>query len=297
MLSGSDILAMIERLLEDTRRELESNDVRLARGTAELDQLRQSELGVLGVLARIRLREIEGGEVQGALDETSRKVTELLAQRADAQAAVGVELTAAQAALVDLEQERTAQAAVVSAAEQAVDAAEAVAQKELTADSAYRARLEAAEASDRIADLAEAKAQAAHTDRAEKGKPYEADPLFGYLWSRGYGTMRYAAGPFTRLLDGWVARVADFEPLRRNYSMLTDLPARFDEHAQRMRALADEDVAAVRGLEHAAAAAAGVPARADGEAAAEAGRHRCEDRGTAGQDRGARGAARGLRGR
>jgi hypothetical protein len=261
MLSGSDILAMIERLLDDTRRELENVDTRLARGTAELERLRQSELGVLGVLARVRLREIERGELQGELDATGRQVTELLAQRGDAQAAVGAELAAAQEALAKLEQERTAQHAMVAAAEEAVDAAEAAAQQQLKADAAYRARLEAAEASDRIADLAEAKAQAAHTDRIEKGKPYEADPLFAYLWSRGYGTSRYGAGPFTRLLDGWVARVAEFEPLRRNYWMLTEMPARFDEHAQRMRALADEDVAAVRALEHAAAAAAGVPER------------------------------------
>ncbi len=70
------------------------------------------------------------------------------------------------------------------------------------------------------------------------------------------------------MLDGWVAHVDDFEPLRRNYWMLNELPARFDEHAKRMRALADEDVAAVRALETAAAAAAGVPERRRALAAA-----------------------------
>ena len=65
------------------------------------------------------------------------------------------------------------------------------------------------------------------------------------------------------MLDGWVARVANFEPLRRDYWMLTALPARFDEHAQRMRLQSDEDLAAVRALEQAAAEAAGVPQRED----------------------------------
>ena len=261
MLSGGDILALIERRLGDTRRELEKVDVQLQGSTAELARLHQCELGVLSVLARIRLREIERGEVAEALDDTGRRVTELLAQRAEAQAALGEEIAAGQEALAKLEQERTAQHTVVDAAEQAVDAAEAEAQQRLAADDAYRARLATAEASDRMADLAEEKAREAHTDRTEKGKPYEADPLFAYLWSRGYGTSRYGAGPLTRLLDRWVARISDFEPLRRNYWMLSELPTRFDEHAQRMRAIAEADVAAVQVLEREAGEAAGVPER------------------------------------
>jgi hypothetical protein len=120
-----------------------------------------------------------------------------------------------------------------------------------------------------MADLAQDKAKEAHADRADKGKPYEVDPLFSYLWASGYGTSRYRAGPLTRLLDGWVARVGDFEPLRRNYFMLSELPTRFDEHAQRMRVAADEDVAALRTLERQAAEAAGVPERERTLAAAE----------------------------
>jgi hypothetical protein len=85
--------------------------------------------------------------------------------------------------------------------------------------------------------------------------------LFTYLWGRGFGTAAYAHGGVTRALDGWVARVADYEPHRRDYWLLTELPARFDEHSQRMRAQADADLAAVRALEKDAADAAGVPAR------------------------------------
>ena len=258
--TGGDVLGMIERMLDGTRRELEAVATRLERSTTELEKQRQAELGVLSVLARIRLREIESG-VADALDETGTRVKELLAKRGDAQAAVGVELGTEQDALAKLEQERAAQHAVVDTAEKDVGAAEAVAQQNLGADAAYGAQLEKAHASDRVASTSEEKARASHTDRTYKGKPYEADPLFAYLWSRGYGTSRYRAGPLARMLDGWVARVDDFEPLRQNYWMLNELPARFDEHSKRMRALADEDIAAVRALETAAAAAAGVPER------------------------------------
>jgi chromosome segregation ATPase len=262
MLSGHDLLATIERMLDGTRRERAKLDVELERSTQELARVRQAELGVLSVLARLRLREIESGELVEALDETGRQVTELLGQRAGAQAEVETEVKAAEAQLADVQKERAERSAAVDAAEKALDAAEAEAQKGLADDDEYRAQLEKARASDGVADLAEEKAQAARNDRVEKGKPYEADPLFTYLWARGFGTSQYRAGAFARLLDRWVARVCDYEPLRRDYWMLSELPARFDEHSTRMRALADEDVTAVQALEHKAAEAAGVPKRA-----------------------------------
>jgi hypothetical protein len=262
MLTGGDLLTMMDRLLGDTRRELGDVDTRLTRANAQLDELKQRELGVLAVLARVRVREIESGELGDELDATGREVQQILAKRAEAQSALAAEIDTAEQELKALGEERQAQQAIVVAADRAVDEAEAEAQKALAADAAYRARLDAATASDGVADQAEEKAQAAHRDRDDKGKPYEADQLFMYLWNRGYGTTRYTRGPFSRLMDGWVARTAGYEPLRRDYWMLSELPARFDEHAGRMRARADEDMAAVRALEAAAAEAAGVPARA-----------------------------------
>ncbi len=270
-LRGTEVLRLIERMLEATRCELDNLDARLQRSTAALEQLRQAELGALSVLARVRLREIESGELIDALDETGKRVAELLAQRTDAQRKLGDEIAASQSVLAKVEAERATEHKNVETAEQAVDAAETEAQTHLQADAAYRALLEKAHASDAVADLAEAKAQAAHTDRVEKGRPYEADALFTYLLARGFGTSGYRAGPLTRVLDGWVARVEGYEPLRRDYWMLTELPAKFDAHARRMRGLADADVAALRAAEHKAAAAAGVPQRrADLESAEQA---------------------------
>src|SRR5512143_3980106 len=141
MLSGSDLLALIEKLLGDTRSELEKVDAALQKSTAQLDELRQRELGVLGVLARARLQEIERGELLEALDDTGKQVHALLAQRGEAQASIGGEIATAQQELVQLGSQRTAQQAVVDAAAKAVDAAQADAQKKLAVDAAYRARL------------------------------------------------------------------------------------------------------------------------------------------------------------
>ena len=67
-LSGNEVLTLIERMLSDTRNEITSIDTRLARSTAELERLRQAEIGCLSVLAKTRLREIEAapGELQRA---------------------------------------------------------------------------------------------------------------------------------------------------------------------------------------------------------------------------------------
>src|SRR5262245_21732964 len=192
-LSGNDVLALIERTQSDTRNDIATVNTRLARFTSELETLRQREIGVLSVLARIRMREIEGGELKAALDETGRRVRELLGQREGALAAVGEELAAAERQQAALEQERAAQQGV-DAAEKAVDEAEAAAQQALGADAVYLTTLDAATASDSVADSAEAKAAAAHADRQQKGKPYEADALFTYLWGRGFGTPAYVHG-------------------------------------------------------------------------------------------------------
>ena len=262
-LGGNDVLALIERTLTDTRGEIGTIDVRLKRATAELERLRQAEIGCLSVLAKMRLREIEGASVAAELDATGASVRALLGQRETAQADLEAEIARAEERRQELERERAAQHDVVDAAEQALDDARVAAQKALAADENYRAAMAAAEASDRVADLSEEKAKAAHQDREQKGQPYEADPLFSYLWTRGFGTPAYVGAGFARVLDRWVARVANFEPLRRDYWMLTELPARFAEHAQRMRLKSDDDLAAVHALEHAAAEAAGVPQRED----------------------------------
>lgn len=78
------------------------------------------------------------------------------------------------------------------------------------------------------------KAAQAEADRAEKRKPYEADPLFMYLWRRRFGTDDYRAGGLVRYLDRKVAHLIGFENARVNYAMLMELPERLREHANRL---------------------------------------------------------------
>ena len=72
-LTGNDVLALIERTLTDTRSEIGTVDTRLARSTAELERLKQAEIGCLSVLAKMRLREIEGATVVGVARRDGRE--------------------------------------------------------------------------------------------------------------------------------------------------------------------------------------------------------------------------------
>lgn len=83
---------------------------------------------------------------------------------------------------------------------------------------------------------AENKAAQAETDMVQKRLPYEADPLFMYLWRRKLGTPEYRAKGLARYLDRKVARLIEFDGARRNYTVLIELPVRLREHAERLRA-------------------------------------------------------------
>jgi hypothetical protein len=269
MQSGRDTLASIDTAIGRLRRDFDVLDADFRRAGAAFADVRQAQLGRFAQLAKVRLRELESGELLHSLDDTDRRVKELLTARKAAEEKLAGELEAAKQALAERERERAAQQTQVEAAAEAVDDAEAEAQTRLAADREYQTRFAAAQDSDAVADQAEAKAQAAEADRLEKGKPYESDPVFTYLWQRGFGTPRYRAWPATRLLDRWAARQGNFENLRRNYGLLTEIPRRLAQHAERMRAKADRDLEAVRELEQRAAEAAGVPARQQALDAAE----------------------------
>lgn len=258
-LSGRRALAEIDDVLSQARGNLTNVDLQFGTARAELARLKHNEVGLFAALAKLRLLSIERGGLLDALDDADRQAEQILAERKQAAAKLDAEHEAAQAALATDERRRTAQQSVVASASEALDAAEAKAQAALKADEAYRAQLERTEQTDFVADQAEEKAAAARQDRIEKGKPYEADPLFSYLWRRSYGTSKYRAWPLVRWLDGMVAKRCNYEAARRNYALLTEIPERLKEHAATMRGHFDHEAEALRALEQAAADAAGVP--------------------------------------
>lgn len=268
-LSGKQALERLDEALGQARGGLSRVDSEFGQARSALASVRQRQLGVYAGLAQLRLLDIEQGGLLESLDSADRDARHILDQRSAAVSRLEADIVAAEAALAADEEKRTAQQTVVASASEALDTAEADAQAKLAEDADYRQQFATTEQADFVADQAEAKAADARTDRIEKGKPYEDDPLFAYLWSRGYGTSRYRAGPIARFFDARVARLVDYEPARQNYALLTGIPERLAEHAAAMRAGFDREAGKLAALEAATAAAVGVPGRRDTLEAAE----------------------------
>ncbi|HUF72574.1 MAG TPA: hypothetical protein VMR74_06730 [Gammaproteobacteria bacterium] len=267
--SGNKALKEIEKILGKARVMLADVDREFGHSRESLAELRQREVGIYAKLARLRLLAIEQGDLPSALDEADSKAADVLEERKDAAGKLDRRIESAEDALAAEERRRAEQHTAVEVASEALDAAEAAAQEKLAADAAWQAQIRRTEHTNFVADQAEEKADAAGKNRAVKGKPYENDPLFAYLWARGYGTSSYRAWPLTRFLDGKVAKLCKFEPARRNYALLTEIPVRLAEHAQAMRAAFDHETETLAALEDAAAGTAGVPRLAAALEAAE----------------------------
>ena len=151
-----------------------------------------------------------------------------------------------------LQAERSRATAVVDERQKALLAAEEATRQRLEQTPAYQQQLQAAQQADHIAAGAEQKTRQAENDRREKGKPYEQDELFQYLWKRGYGTSAYGAGPFTRMMDRWVARLVGYDKARADYAMLQEIPRRLAEHAKRQREQAQAEAQRLAEMQQAA---------------------------------------------
>ncbi len=81
---------------------------------------------------------------------------------------------------------------------------------------------------------AKAKTEQSEKDREEKGKPYQDDPLFMYLWKRKYGTKTYSANSVISMLDDWVAKLVKYHGARANYAVLIQIPERLNDHLEHL---------------------------------------------------------------
>lgn len=170
-----------------------------------------------------------------------------------------------------LEAERADRAEAVDSAIEAYEAAVAEVEASLEASEAYRGLIETASEAEAVTERARRKLEIASEDRVEKGAPYEADPLFMYLWKRRYRTPDYDASPFFRVLDGWVAGLCKYDRAYMNYDRLTELPVRFAEHVDRMEEAEAKARDALEAAEAHALKTAGADAlQADVETAREA---------------------------
>jgi len=235
---------------------------RVSREVADLsdriDGHREQVLAAFRELAVMRLGEDTAEALGGRLTRAAAEIERVRQVRRTAIGDLQKEIEANDAEIRRQEAERARLSREIASLHARIDAGDAELLETLAEDPDYKARIDAVETAEAVAVEAERKAELARDDRVEKGAPYEADPLFMYLWERGYGTQDYRGRGLTRMLDGWVARLIRYHDARPNYYMLLEIPERLGEHARRAREAAEEEAAALIAFEAEKRSAAGL---------------------------------------
>ncbi len=240
MISGRDALASIEQTISKARTSEGQLDAALRSAEEEAARLRADRSAAFRQLARIRLDAfVQEGPEQPALiqqlDNAERWALDLVKDRSfelKQQAATRKSLFDAVQAV---ESERHRRAEVLEQALAALEGVRRAAEPKIRASAAWKAQQIKIAAAEAIAEESDKKAKQAEEDRVTKGKPYEADPLFMYLWRAKFGTADYEAGLLTKFFDRMIARKVGYPDARANYSMLTEIPVRLREHAERRK--------------------------------------------------------------
>ena len=260
MISGREVLADIDRSLQQLREELNRMEDRVSLSSQQLLELRKQESTIYRKLAELRADSLQTGSFQQALDQAERVAAGLLTERQQALEALSGRMQDATQEQQALESQRQQQAEQLNQASLALQAQIDKTHAALEKTDAYQAQLEVAQQAVDILSAAEEKAKQAEQDQNEKGQPYRSDRLFSYLWERKFGTSDYRAGLVSRFFDKLLARHIRYESARQNYFMLEEIPRRLREHCRQLQQRASTEMEAVSALEQEAEKADGVPA-------------------------------------
>ena len=258
MIPGRDNLELLNQHIYQAQAEQGQAGQRLQELHQQLDSLRQAISERYRELARQRLNDLQAREIIAHLDETDQLILDLLEKLGQTQKTLDEQITASVSRQRQLEAQRREMERQRDEAGQALERQQELTSKRLQETEGYRAQQQRAQTAAAMVKFAEEKASRAEKDRIEKGKPYEADRLFMYLWNRRFLTPDYRGGFLVRQLDNWVARSIDFQRNRANYHMLLELPLRLREHAAKVQQTAQLEVQALQSLERKAAAEDGI---------------------------------------
>ena len=258
MISGRDNLQLINQHLQQAQRAQEEAGQRLSELHRQLNALRQETGEHYRELARLRLDNLQLRQLVSRLDESDQAILKPLEKLKQARQDLQEQIKASISRKQQLEEQRKALAHQRDEAGVGVQRQVEQTRRRITETDAYRRQQERAQQAAAVAKQADEKASQTEKDQLEKGKPYEADSLFMYLWKRRYLTPDYQAGWLSSRLDNWVAKHIDFQRNRANYHMLQELPRRLREHAIKAQQTAQLEAQALQSMERQAAEADGI---------------------------------------
>ncbi len=263
MIRGTRVYGDIDARLRATRKEVDAIARDLQATTTQLERLGMEESRDLGRLAKVRLDALEAKDVVRGLDAADEQVLRLLEQKKDALERTERDIDASEVRQASIESERIQTLARLDEARTRHGDVVVETLAKLEAEESYQFQQERLETISAQAARADEKAAQTEADREAKGRPYEENKLFAYLWKRKYGTPAYHAGNLITALDGWVARLSRYDRARLDYAMLLEIPVRLREHADRLATEADAELEKLGALQLEAFTSAGVPRLAD----------------------------------
>ncbi len=232
MQEGMKTLEGIEHVLHSIRKEIERIDQELELLFSRSQENSKEQTKVLDALAKIYFLQIEKKDVTVKNEDSfSSEIAQMIAKRAQRYQKLLTEIEQQQHRLASLEDQRAQKHTLLDNAAKEVIKAEHHIQTLLEEDKAYQTQLKVTRERKKIAEEAEKKALEAEQRRYEKGKPYEEDALFSYLWRVKYGTSEYQGSRLVKMLDSWVASLISYEKYRVNYWTLLEIPKRLRLHA------------------------------------------------------------------
>lgn len=237
--SGPEAMRSLDDAVRDIRREESEIGKRLSRSAERIGKIREGEAELFRKLAEVRLSPVVQKQINGRLSNAEQEARLALKAHAAEISASEDLLKAVDGKIAALASARHETLIKLEYAQEKLKIISSQIADVIERDPAYKTQRTNADELHAIADESLKKTQVAETDQEQKGRPYRNDPLFMYLWERGYSTSNYKANNLARWLDGMVAGLIDYHRARPNFSMLNEIPLRLREHADRQIAIAE----------------------------------------------------------
>lgn len=252
MVSGPEALRRLDRSMRDIRDEERSLTRSSADASAKIARLREIESEQFSTLAKIRLDPQKRSKVTDYISRAEKEANEILQRHAQKLVEISGLLGDVDKDIEATRGKRDDAMADYEAAQTKLNKLSADVFAELDKDKKYQTQKQAVDDAVATFNHADEKAAVAEKDREEKGAPYRTDPLFMYLFERGYNTNAYKANNITRMLDGWVARMVRYHDAKPNFVILNEIPMRLREHADYLQGEIDDERQKLDRLEDAA---------------------------------------------
>lgn len=223
MPSGSQVLREI--MGEESRLRAQQEQLQAAMEEARSDAVacQQREGEIIRRLAQIRLSAVDHGESL-AVTSVDDAVSSILHARRNGRAANEAALSEAKAVVERARMEAASAAASAKDATEKASSAIDEMRERMRDRADYRALVdELLSTSEAVAKLTQ-RLEEADADLKDNAPAYETDPLFAYLWRRGFGRRTYQSRGLVRALDRWVSRLCNYPDAASRFALLEKLP-------------------------------------------------------------------------